>query len=324
MLNLEWFRTFKAIYETGNLSNAAQMLFISQPGAGLHLNSLEAYTGYRLFDRDTRKMIPTERGTILYNYIADPVNRLMEAEDLFCRNSSTDKQTLSIGLGIGTFEYTLAEHIDQLSFNLIVRFGEYPQMLHDLDSGALDLVLTSQKGPQPNLQYTPFAKERLILICGAQTDTEDLDRLIAANQSTAIRDWLKQQIWYTTAADMGHVKKFWIANFNCHPDFKPNYVVPCSGSILSCMRNGKGFAVLPDFLCRKELQRQTVLLAWEGDPCVENTLYFGKRKNTRHTLEIRQLEELLTKNWLLQTQKDLKPVIVRPAEWMTHFITHDR
>ncbi len=96
MLNLEWFRTFKAIYETGNLSNAAQLLFISQPGAGLHLNSLESHTGYRLFDRDTRKMIPTERGTILYNCIADPVTRLMEAEEHFCRKSSTDRPTRSV------------------------------------------------------------------------------------------------------------------------------------------------------------------------------------------------------------------------------------
>ncbi len=46
--NLEWFRTFKAIYETGTLSAAAQQLFISQPGVSLHLNSLEAYTGYKL------------------------------------------------------------------------------------------------------------------------------------------------------------------------------------------------------------------------------------------------------------------------------------
>jgi DNA-binding transcriptional LysR family regulator len=67
--NLEWLRTFKAIYETGTLSAAAQELFISQPGVSLHLNSLEAFTGNKLFDRLARKMVPTEKGKILYNYI---------------------------------------------------------------------------------------------------------------------------------------------------------------------------------------------------------------------------------------------------------------
>ena len=44
--NLEWFRTFKSIYETGTMSGAAKQLFASQPGVGLHLNALEAYTGF--------------------------------------------------------------------------------------------------------------------------------------------------------------------------------------------------------------------------------------------------------------------------------------
>jgi len=303
MLNLEWFRTFKAIYERGNLSAAAQTLFISQPGVSVHLNSLEAYTGYRLFERETRKMIPTDRGVILYNCIIDPMNRLEDAEQLFFKNSKVDKPTISVGLGFETFEYTLAEHIGQLPFNLIVRFGEYPQLMHDLDRGALDLVLTSQLEQQPNLEYTPFTKERIVLICGAQSDTEQLDQLLAANNRTALRDCLKQQIWYTTAVDMGYMKNFWLANFDCQPDFKPNYVVPHFGAILRCMRNGKGFAVMPDFLCLDELERRTVRLAWDGDPHVENMLHFCKRKRMRNVSEIRLLEELLIKNWLLRPQK---------------------
>jgi LysR family transcriptional regulator, transcriptional activator of the cysJI operon len=297
MLNLEWFRTFKAIYETGNLSSAAQALFISQPGVSLHLNSLESYTGYRLFERDTRKMIPTERGIILYNCIIEPVNKLVEAEQLFHRNSRKEKPTISVGMGFETFEYTLEEHLAQLPFNLILRFGEYPQMLHDLDTGALDLILTPQKGKKPNLEYTPFTKERIVLICGSETDTDQFDKLVLANDKKAIRQWLKEQVWYTTAADMEHLKNFWLANFDCLPDVKPNYVVPYFCSILRCLRNGKGFAVMPDFLCKKEIANKTVKLAWEGNPPVENMLHFAKRKKTIYTNEIRQLEEILTKNW---------------------------
>lgn len=42
MVNLEWYRTFKAIYKTGTLTGAADALFISQPGVSLHLSSLES------------------------------------------------------------------------------------------------------------------------------------------------------------------------------------------------------------------------------------------------------------------------------------------
>lgn len=297
MLNLEWFRTFKAIYETGNLSAAAQTLFISQPGVSIHLSSLEAYTGYRLFDRDTRKMVPTERGIILYNYITDSMSTLVEAEQLFHRNSQMNKATVSVGMGFETFEHALEQHIAQLPFNLILRFGEYPQMLHDLEAGVLDLILTPQRKRSANLEYTPFTKERIVLICGSETNTQQLDDLLLANERTAIKQWLKEQVWYTTAADMEHLNNFWQTNFDSLPDFKPNYVVPYFSSILRCLRNGKGFAVMPDFLCRKEVANKTVKVAWEGNPHVENTLHFGKRKKSIYTNEIRQLEELLVENW---------------------------
>ncbi|MBU7570082.1 MAG: LysR family transcriptional regulator, partial [Flavobacterium sp.] len=43
MVNLEWYRTFKAVYKSGTLTGAAEVLFISQPGVSLHLSSLENY-----------------------------------------------------------------------------------------------------------------------------------------------------------------------------------------------------------------------------------------------------------------------------------------
>ena len=61
MVNLEWYRTFKAVYKTGTLTSAAEELFISQPGVSLHLSSLENYVGYKLFDRTGRKMVPPKK-----------------------------------------------------------------------------------------------------------------------------------------------------------------------------------------------------------------------------------------------------------------------
>ena len=297
MLNLEWFRTFKAVYETGNLSAAAQSLYISQPGVSVHLNSLEAYTGYRLFERVTKKMVPTDRGTILYNCIIDPINKLEAAEESFHRNSKIEKPTIGVGMGFEIFKYTLEAHLAQLPFNLVLRFGEYRQILQELDTGKLDLILTPQKGQQTNLEYIPFTKERIILICGSETDTEPFDNLLLANDRTAIRQWLKEQIWYTTSADMEHLQRFWMANFDCLPDLKPNYIVPYFSSILRCLSNGKGFAVIPDFLAKKEIALKLVKLAWEGSPHVENILHFGKRKKSIYSNEIRQLEQILARNW---------------------------
>jgi DNA-binding transcriptional LysR family regulator len=302
MINLEWFRTFKVIYESGTLSAAAQTLFISQPGVSLHLSSLEAYAGHRLFDRDTRKMVATERGTMLYNFIIDHLNKLEEAEHNLHRRSKVEKPTVSIGISIEIFQYMLEGHISDLPFNLVTKFGDYAQMLQELNSGTLDLILTPQKSTQYNLEYKPFNTERIVLICGNQTDTTALDELLLQDNRPLIKDWLSGQIWYTTASNMEHLNCFWSASFNTLPSFRPKYVLPSLGSILRCLSDGKGFAVIPDFLCGNELASQAIQLAWEGSPPIENTLYFGKRKSTAYPEEIRYLEEILARNWPLANE----------------------
>lgn len=299
MLNLEWFRTFKAIYETGNLTAAAQEIFISQPGASLHLSSLETYTGYRLFERETRKMVPTERAVILYNSIVDSVNTLVQAEQVLCRNGKADKPTIGAGMGIEAFGHTLEQHIAKLPFNLILKFDEPDQLLHDLHNGTLDLIVTEHKSRLPNLEYTAFTKESMVLICGYDADTSELDALAQEGKTAAISKWLKQQTWFATVKDMEHISNFWLANFDCLPDFKPNFVVPNSGSILRCLHSSGGFAIMPDLLCKKEMDNQTVKLAWPGNASMENTLHFVKRKKTMHAREIRQLEQILVESWLL-------------------------
>jgi LysR family transcriptional regulator, transcriptional activator of the cysJI operon len=291
-LNLEWLRTFKTIYETGSLTVTAQVLYISQPGVSLHLNALESYVGYRLFDRAARKMVPTERAKVLYNYILEAVNKLEAAEQHFHKSSDVNKSTIHIGMCLETFQFTLEQHIASLPFNVSIKFGDYTEMQHDLDNGSLDMIVTPQKGSQVNLDYKAFSKERIVLVGGGRQDHEEFDKLIEKNKIEEAESWLKDQIWYSTAADMEHLRKFWYLNFKKHPDFRPNFIVPNKCSIVRCLSDGKGFAVMPDFLCRTELLTGKVKLVWEGDHIIENTLYFGKRKKTMFASEIGLIEKL--------------------------------
>jgi DNA-binding transcriptional LysR family regulator len=304
MVNLEWFRTFKAIYETGSLTAAAELLYISQPGVSLHLNSLEAHVGYKLFDRSTRKMVSTERGKILYNYVQEAVCKLEEAEQHFHKSTNKEKATISIGMCFETFQFTLESYLPSLPFNVIIKFGDYPEMLKDLDNGLLDLIITPQKGDYKNLVYTPFFKEQIVVVGGVQTPTADLEVLLHAHDKEGIQHWLKQQTWYGTTGDMEHLRRFWHNNFGKRPDFKPNFIVPNLSSIIRCLSGGQGIAVVPDFLCRKEINAEKIKLLWAGDQVIENTLYFGKRKKSMYTAELQQIEEIFLKEMVLDNEID--------------------
>ncbi|RFM26390.1 LysR family transcriptional regulator [Deminuibacter soli] len=298
MVNLEWFRTFKAIYETGTLTGAADTLYVSQPGVSLHLSSLETYVGYKLFDRTARKMVATEKGKMLYNYISESLLKMEEAERIFHKSTEAGKPTISIGLCFETFQFTLESYLPTLPFNVIIKFGEYPEMLADLDNGILDLVITPQKSEHKNIQYKAFSKEKIVLVAGAKTPVTEFNKLSKKNDLEGMQAWLKQQTWYGTAGDMEHLIRFWYMNFGKRPDFKPNYIVPNMCSIVRCISKGKGIAIIPDFLFKHELESGDIRVLWEGINIMENTLHFAMRKKTMYAAQIERIQEIFEQEML--------------------------
>ncbi len=292
MVNLEWYRTFKAIYKTGTLTGAAEVLFISQPGVSLHLSSLENYVGYKLFDRTGRKMVPTERGKVLYNFTIEALSKLEEAEKNFQRSTEKHTPTISIGMCFETFQITLEQYISSLPFNVIIRFGEYPEMVENLEKGILDLIITPQMVPKSAIEYQPFSSETIVIVGGNTTNEKEFHEVEKTGNVEEIEAWLKQEKWYGTTGDMEHLRRFWQLNFNKYPDFRPNYIVPNLNSIVRCLSSGQGLAVIPDFLCKKELESGQIKLIWKGKVPLENTLQFATRKKTIYADEIEVIKKI--------------------------------
>lgn len=292
MVNLEWYRTFKAIYTTGTLTQAAELLFISQPGVSLHLNSLENYVGDKLFVRTGRKMIATEKGKILFNALSEPLSQLEQIEQHFQKTTLTHTPTLSVGMCFEMFQCTIEKQISSLPFNLITSFGQHNEMLDKLEKGVLDLVVVNKKPKDHHFDYQKFTKEKIVLVAGKHLDSTEFTEIINAKDKTLLTQWLKNQKWYGTAADMEHLFSFWKANFNKKPDFRPNYIVPNINSILRCLADASGLAVVPSFLCQLQIDNKELQLLWEGDVKVENTLYFAWRKKSQNPQEIKYLISL--------------------------------
>lgn len=296
MVNLEWFRTFKTIYEKGSLTAAAKELNVSQPGVSLHIDSLESYVGNKLFDRGSRKMIPTEHGKIIYNSTVEAINKLEQAEKHFSKNSNNKITSISIGMCFETFQFVLEPYISELPFNLISKFGDYKEMLNDLDKGLLDLVITPQINTNLNLEYSQFSKEKIVLLAGCKTQTKEVEDLIRNKKFEDCENWLAQQTWFGTNGDMEHLRLFWQLNFKKRPTFKPNYIVPNISSIIRCISNSKGWAVIPDFLAEKEIRDNKIKLVWDGKIPLENSLSFAQRKKTIYDKELKIIKEIFKQN----------------------------
>lgn len=294
MVNLEWYRTFKGIFENGTLTKTAEALFTSQPGVSLHLNALESYIGKKLFDRTPRKMIPTEDGKILYQYINEAITQLESAEQHFKKSSQKMKPSLNMGMCSETFQFVLEDEIPHFDFDLSAKVGELSDLLKDLNNGILDLVITPKKSekPDPSVTYTPFAKERIVLIAGKNTETETIQNLIDNKNMRELEKFLQQQKWYSAANEMEHFRRFWFDNFKKNPAFKPNFILPNINSVIRCLSDNEGFAIVPEFLCKEVFKKKSVKLVWNGTQISENPLYFAFRTDLQFKKELSQVEEI--------------------------------
>jgi len=288
MINLEWLRSFKTIYERGSMTAAAEHLFISQPGVSLHLSSLENHVGYKLFERRPRLLVPTEHGKQLYNAIVDPIARLEEIEIKSQRSASTERPTISLGMCFETFQLSLEEAVPDLPFNLILEFGDYRQLLKKLEDQVIDLVVTPHSPELRGINYERFSQEKVVLVAGKGLDVSGFD----SSDPAALRDWLQRQSWYGIAGDNDHMLRFWKQNFMSSPDFRPNYIVPNFHSILRSLSRAPGLAIIPDFLCK---QVPGVTILWEGYTPLVNHLHFARHKKNQHEASLQQIMNLVRK-----------------------------
>lgn len=280
MVNLEWYRSFKAIYDKGTITSAADSLFISQPGVSLHLSSLESYMGVKLFDRVSKKMIPTEQGKVLYNSIIDSIRKLEYVEKVTQKSIEKNTITIRIGMCYETFQHVLEKHIPTFDFNLITDFSDYHDLLKKLEKGMNDIVVTPHKEELKGIEYIEVGQENILLVGSVDIEKQELDKIIISRTKDDIVKFVKRHKIYGTSNDNEHFIRFWKENFNTFPDFRANYVVPNFRSIINCLSVGSGISIVPDFLCKNHFNEGKLVSLWQGYKPIHNKIYLAFRKNS--------------------------------------------
>jgi DNA-binding transcriptional LysR family regulator len=86
IVRLRHIEVFQAVYSSGSVTRAAEILNVSQPSVSKVLAHAEQQLGYALFDRVRGKLVPTPEADQLYSHVIsvnDSVNRLRRvAENL--------------------------------------------------------------------------------------------------------------------------------------------------------------------------------------------------------------------------------------------------
>lgn len=94
-INYNLYKSFIVVYETQNISKAAEFLYISQPAVSHNVKELEKQLGVQLFYKKSNGMSTTNEADILYRYISSAFNSIVKGEmtisDMACLKSGIVK-----------------------------------------------------------------------------------------------------------------------------------------------------------------------------------------------------------------------------------------
>ena len=283
MVNLEWYRTFKAVYKNGNFSVAAKELFMSQPAVSQQISMLEAHVGNKLFNRKSKGVEPTEYAKLLNNLIIDALDRLENVESGFRAKAEDSKRLISVGVSkdlFNSFGSTLISKFDLIDFT----FAEDDVLFSLVDAKKLDFAVVTKRFDTFDTIYEIIGKIKLVVVGSTNLDVTDFRQKLKSDNAVEIEQWLNDQKWYSHDARIPHVKLFWLHAFNKkRPAIVPNYIIPSESEMLEMLSRNSGIAITWNCNSRKYIKENKLQLLWNSFHVPEEYVYLLSAKTVSYT-----------------------------------------
>jgi DNA-binding transcriptional LysR family regulator len=243
MINLEWLRTFRAVYKSKSLSNAAEQLLISQPTVSQHLVALESRVGSKLFVRKSKGVIETDAGRILNTMISGSIEELVGVEAMLLKKDSKIKNIITFGISEHLYTTMLSDRIANLGAYVHVKFGNRGSLIKEVEEGSLLYAIVPDKVNTFDILCYPLLNQRIVLVGTPDIDFSELNALFIEDK-TGAQKWLAKQNWYAHDHNSNFIKIFWLTLFDKkRPSIVPNIVIPNEYEILNQQSKGSGLSV---------------------------------------------------------------------------------
>lgn len=205
-VNLEYYRVFYYVAQTGSLSRAAEQLSVSQPAVSQSLRQLENTLGTSLFTRTSRGVKLTKEGELLFSYVRRGYENIETGEKKLRQMLNLDIGELHIGASDMTLRFYLLPYLEKFhekhpNIKVSVTNAPTPETLGYLENETIDFGVVS--GPLPEMpqveaikvreiQDTFVAARRFIQYRNRTLDLHDLEKLplISLEGKTSSRSYI--------------------------------------------------------------------------------------------------------------------------------------
>ncbi|MCL1076161.1 LysR substrate-binding domain-containing protein [Shewanella dokdonensis] len=168
MISIKQLQVFAAIARYGNLSQAAEALFLSKGAVSQSLAELERQLATQLFDRVHPRLQLNSQGQQLQPLADEVLARVQDINQLF-RAEAIAGGTLRLGASQTIGNYLLPQLLAAFpEADIRVEISNTHKLCQQLANFELDLALIEGRSHLPQLQQQPWLQDEMLLVAAQQ------------------------------------------------------------------------------------------------------------------------------------------------------------
>jgi DNA-binding transcriptional LysR family regulator len=165
-------RAFCVLARTGNFTQAARELHLTQSGVSHSINALERDVGCRLLDRMGRKVMLTQAGEQLLQYATKILHDMDNARTSLSHLGKWGKGRLRIGASITACQYLLPPVLREFKESfpdhvITIEPGDTTDLVTALLRHHIDLALCLEAKKESQVEFHPLFTDELCFITAA-------------------------------------------------------------------------------------------------------------------------------------------------------------
>lgn len=181
-ISLRQLRVFLAVARQQHFRRAAESLHLSQPAVSRHIAELESELGLKLFDRNTREVVPTEAG----RYLESAIGRVLDELEGVLAHVHSESERRRGKVHVASVPTLSAGLMPQCIADCARRFPDLAIQLHDqaqtmvLDSvrgGEVDFGLAIEPPDTGEFDSELLLRDPFMLVCRPNHPLASLDRV---------------------------------------------------------------------------------------------------------------------------------------------------
>ncbi|MCT7667779.1 LysR family transcriptional regulator [Shinella kummerowiae] len=303
-MNLRQLRYFAQTVEAGNITRAAEQLYVAQPALGLQIRQLEEELGVPLLIRHSRGVTATEVGKILYDRAREVLRQvdLIKQEVMTHKGTAAESITLGLTPGLGKLfgaglMVRVRDDMQGVSLSVVEEMSFV--LIDAIERDEVHLALAYEVPERPGLARVPLFEEELLFVTSDMSEPGPI----------ALTDVLKQPM--VLAGERDHVYQL-VMQAAEKLGIEP--IIGFEASSVSIMKSlvveGSAVSIMPYGSVIGELQRGELAGRKIADGQLVRTLYLihsSRRVPLIHEDELVELIKLHIRGALRKVEPMVNP-----------------